>query len=66
MDELPILYSEKAECCGCTACSVICPMEAIRMKEDIEGFGYPVIDEKKCIRCYKCLRVCAFKEEQYL
>ncbi|MCD8197771.1 MAG: hypothetical protein LUE24_11520 [Lachnospiraceae bacterium] len=34
------------------------------MVEDSEGFLYPKVDEKKCIRCYKCLSVCAFKEAQ--
>lgn len=30
--------------------------------EDEEGFEYPQIDEKKCIKCYQCLKVCPFKE----
>ncbi|MCD8222468.1 MAG: 4Fe-4S binding protein [Clostridiales bacterium] len=34
------------------------------MIEDSEGFLYPVVDAEKCIRCYKCLSVCAFKEGQ--
>ncbi|MCD8348895.1 MAG: 4Fe-4S binding protein [Lachnospiraceae bacterium] len=34
------------------------------MVEDSEGFLYPKVDEEKCIRCYKCLSVCAFKETQ--
>ena len=35
---------------------------AISMIEDEEGFEYPQIDEKKCIKCYQCLKVCPFKE----
>ena len=31
------------------------------MMEDEEGFEYPQIDEKKCVRCYQCLKVCPFK-----
>ena len=57
----PILFDKKENCCGCTACSSICPKEAIEMEMDEEGFEYPIIDENKCIKCYKCLKVCYFK-----
>ena len=40
----------------------ICSQMAISMIEDEEGFEYPQIDEKKCIKCYQCLKVCPFKE----
>ena len=53
MKEIPVLYSRKEECCGCTACYAICPKEAISMVEDEEGFEYPQIDESKCVRCYQ-------------
>lgn len=55
---IPTLFERKEDCCGCTACYAICPMTAINMAEDIEGFEYPVIDHEKCIRCYKCIQVC--------
>lgn len=45
MKEIPVLYKRKEECCGCTACYAICPIEAISMVEDEEGFEYPQIDE---------------------
>lgn len=61
MEEMPILYIEKEECCGCTACYAICPESAITMLPDEEGFDYPVVDESKCIRCYRCLKVCPVK-----
>ena len=61
MKDLPILYSRKGECCGCTACYAICPKFAISVVEDEEGFEYPVIDETKCVRYYMCLKVCPFK-----
>lgn len=60
--EIPVLYKRKEECCGCTACYAICPKEAISMVEDEEGFEYPIIDERKCIQCYQCIKVCPFKE----
>ena len=59
---IPVLYERKEDCCGCTACYAICPKSAIEMKEDEEGFEYPLIDAEKCIRCYMCLKVCPIKE----
>lgn len=58
---IPVLYNRKEECCGCTACYSICPKQAISMRPDEEGFDYPVIDEAKCVRCEKCLKVCPIK-----
>lgn len=58
MKPLPILFENKAECSGCGACFSICPVQAIAMQEDAEGFEYPAVDDSKCIRCYKCTDVC--------
>ena len=58
---IPQLYENKRECCGCSACYTICPVGAIIMEVDEEGFLYPVIKDEKCIRCEKCLSVCAFQ-----
>lgn len=49
---------DKINCCGCTACSKVCPVNAIKMLRDDEGFAYPSIDEIKCINCGLCERVC--------
>lgn len=46
------------QCYGCHACFNICPVRAISMSEDDEGFKYPIIDEKKCINCGKCEAIC--------
>lgn len=59
---IPVLYERKEDCCGCTACYAICPIQAISMQPDEEGFDYPAIDAEKCIRCYMCLKVCPIKE----
>ena len=59
---IPVLFTRKEDCCGCTACYAICPTGAITMKEDEEGFEYPQVDDVKCIRCYLCLKVCPIKE----
>lgn len=56
--DIPILFENEFECCGCTACKSICPVEAINMKEDRKGFLYPIIDSEKCIKCKKCIKVC--------
>ena len=53
-----IKISDKTNCCGCTACKNICPKDAIEMKEDEEGFLYPVVNREKCINCGMCKKVC--------
>ena len=58
---VPLLFTKKEDCCGCTACYSICPLKAISMVEDEEGFEYPLIDQEKCIRCNKCIGVCPIK-----
>lgn len=60
---LPILYKDKKDCCGCTACYIVCPNRAISMVDDKKGFKYPKINEKKCIRCQQCIKVCPIKNK---
>lgn len=62
MKPIPVLYENKVDCCGCSACYAICPKLAIEMKEDEEGFEYPHINEEICVRCGMCLKVCPVKE----
>lgn len=64
--DFPVLYKEKQECCGCTACYAVCPKEAITMQPDEEGFLYPAVDKEKCVKCYACLKVCVFKKTSKL
>lgn len=49
---------DKLECCGCGACFQKCPQKAILMKENKEGFLYPIINKEKCINCGLCEKVC--------
>ena len=49
----------KNTCNGCGVCALVCPKKCIKMVEDTEGFLYPEIDEKKCIKCDKCRRFCS-------
>lgn len=55
---IPTLFENKEDCCGCTACYSICPVKAIAMVADEEGFEYPLIDETICVGCKKCVSVC--------
>lgn len=65
------LYQDKKNCCGCGACGDICPVSAIRMTPDGEGFRYPQVDGAVCIRCGRCEAVCpmgrgeTFADNQY-
>ena len=38
--------------------------EVLVVPIDDEGFIYPKINVVKCIQCYQCLSVCAFKQEK--
>lgn len=60
------LYTSKDSCCGCGLCAVCCPQKAIHMKEDAEGFLYPVIDERKCVDCQLCKKICAYQKPMAL
>lgn len=53
---------DKHDCCGCTACSSVCPQKAITMKPDDLGFLYPKVDKTKCTNCGLCDKVCAFND----
>ena len=44
-------------CSGCGACSVVCPVQAIKIVENSEGFLEPVINDK-CVDCGICQTVC--------
>ena len=61
---VPTLYSKKEDCCGCNACTNICPKCAIKMKEDKNGFFYPFIDSKQCVGCKSCIKVCPIKNRR--
>ena len=49
---------KKEECCGCYACTNVCPKICIEMKVDEEGFWYPQVNKEKCIECGLCEKVC--------
>lgn len=53
-----IRISNKKDCCGCSACAEKCPKQCITLKEDSEGFLYPLINQSQCIDCGLCEKVC--------
>ena len=64
MENIYLKTKDKVTCNGCTACSLVCPKHCIEMKEDNEGFIYPVVDEDRCIHCGKCLKICSNYKKQ--
>ena len=57
---------KKRDCCGCGACYNICPVNAITMEWDEEGFYYPGVDTEKCISCGKCVKACPSVHPRYV
>lgn len=56
-----LLDKVKEKCYGCEACIQICPRDALSMKEDDEGFRYPLLDESLCVGCNLCHKVCPYE-----
>lgn len=49
---------DKKLCTGCTACMSVCPVQAIQMENDLDGFKYPIINQEKCVNCSMCKKTC--------
>lgn len=49
---------DNSVCCGCGACSQVCPKQCITMVADDEGFLYPQVNKDNCINCGLCEKVC--------
>ena len=47
-----------SSCTGCAACANACPRGAIEMVRYTEGFAYPKINAKLCVKCGRCDAVC--------
>lgn len=52
-----VICNEK-ECTGCMACYNVCPKKCISMKYNKYGELFPEIDDKICIQCNMCKKVC--------
>ncbi len=46
------------DCCGCSSCVQVCPINCISFNEDKQGFRYPVVNQSICIDCGSCERAC--------
>ncbi|MEZ3506027.1 MAG: Coenzyme F420 hydrogenase/dehydrogenase, beta subunit C-terminal domain [Lachnospiraceae bacterium] len=57
-------HQKKENCCGCGACAEICPLKAVSMVRDREGFCYPQVDRSLCTACGKCRQVCPIKRHE--
>lgn len=53
-----IEISNKENCCGCSACIQVCPIQCISFDEDVRGFRYPLVYKENCIDCGQCEIVC--------
>ena len=48
----------RENCTGCEACASVCNRDCIKMIPDEEGFMRPFVDEKTCVDCGMCRKVC--------
>lgn len=53
------------KCTGCTACVAVCPKNALTIGQDNYGFYRPVLDEKLCVKCGLCEKVCPINSEAW-
>ena len=45
-------------CAGCGACVSACPVDALRLLPDEDGYYRACVDYEKCVNCGKCVKVC--------
>lgn len=50
-------------CSGCEACLNRCPVGAISMIPNDEGFRFPSVDADRCIGCRLCVQICPVLNE---
>ena len=56
---------DKKFCTGCSLCVNVCPIDAIKLKADNEGFLFPLVDENKCVNCGLCAKKCPQLTQQF-
>lgn len=53
-----MMLCDSNKCTGCGACVAACPVQAISLQEDENGFQAPSICQDKCINCGRCTTSC--------
>ena len=53
------------QCTGCGACECVCPVGAIKITENKEGFYTPIIDNHRCTDCGLCKKTCYKFDEEF-
>ena len=59
---MSIRITNKLKCCGCEACVQVCTHNAITMREDNEGFRYPIVNSSLCTECGLCEKTCQYND----
>ena len=49
---------DKNNCTGCSACYSVCPNNSIAMQNDRDGFLHPKINQRTCLDCRMCEKIC--------
>lgn len=60
-----IQTTKEQYCYSCSACVQVCPVNAITMIENENGFLQPIIDKNKCIKCNKCVKSCPIESYSF-
>lgn len=58
------IYTYNSLCCGCGTCKEVCPVSAINIKMNEQGFYQSFVDDTLCVNCGKCVSVCPVQQRK--
>lgn len=58
------IYTNNSLCCGCGACKEVCPVSAINIKMNEQGFYQSFVENTLCVNCGKCISVCPVQQRK--
>ena len=61
-----IHYINEEECCGCGACSVVCPKNCITLEEGSLGHLFARVNQTSCVECGLCEKVCPILAKRHV